>query len=80
MAVRRLTRRRLARIEPWAETEADDSHGDVWGDPTLDGCPTAEEEPRLLLEQVEYYDSLGSQPFDLNDGSGRDPFDDAAKL
>ena len=75
-AIRRLTRRKLAGIVEWAEPESSS------GDPaeaylTDSGCPSAEEEARLYMEQEEYFAQLDDHPFSFGDENWR-AYDDAA--
>ena len=66
-AIRRITRRKLAGIVAWAEPE--EAHVDPGGNggDSDSGCPTAEEEARLHLEQEEYYANIDESPFSLGD-------------
>ena len=77
VAVRRLTRRMLAKITPWAEPEAnlgppstDDEHAQI-------GCPSAEEEARLFLDKEEYYAGLDCAPFSFGQDEEDGHSDDA---
>ena len=78
-AIRRITRRKLAGIVAWAEPEEVHVYQGNKDDDSGQGCPTAEEEARLYLEQEEYYATLDENPFSLG---GADTFeeDDAAEF
>ena len=59
----------------WAEPESLDPFPSA--DVNASGCPTAEEEARLFLEQEAYYDSIDEQPFSFD--ATEDPFTDDAE-
>ena len=65
----------------WAEPESPDDIRENQAQGDEEGCPTAEEEARLFLDQKAYFDSIDDHPFDFNDHpQGEEDLDDAANF
>ena len=63
VATRRLTRRALAKLEPWAEEQDSGGTEDEQRSIVLDGNPSAEEEAEAFSAQEQYWEDISYDPF-----------------
>ena len=68
IAVRRLVRRKLARIEPWAELQEEPPMQARDNSAEDSNFPSAEDEAEFFFAQERYFDELDSDPFSFEDG------------